>query len=246
VIAFSPRHDLTLAELPLQDVEAVIHTWCDEFVSIAAKADIRYIQIFENKGEIMGCSNPHPHGQIWASNFIPNEIEKEDHHQKDYFEKEGTTLLYDYIIQEMILNDRVVCENEDFVALVPFWAVWPFEVMVVSKRPVENITGFTTLEKRSLAKILKNLTSMYDLLFDTSFPYSAGMHQAPVNDGAKPWWHWHMHFYPPLLRSATIKKFMVGYEMLCGPQRDITPEQAAEQLRNVKVGRDASLCSNNV
>lgn len=230
VICFSPRHDLTLPEMELKDIEKVVELWTHEFKYLAANKDIKYIQIFENKGDVMGCSNPHPHGQIWALNDLPVEIEKEDRSQKAYYEKHGRTLLEDYL---KIETHRRVCENEDFVALVPFWAVWPYETMIVSKRPVQTIDEFSTKEKRNLADVLKRLTTRYDNLFRTSFPYSAGMHQAPVNDGPRDGWHWHMHFYPPLLRSATVKKFMVGYEMLAGPQRDVTAEWAAEKLQGL-------------
>jgi UDPglucose--hexose-1-phosphate uridylyltransferase len=231
VICFSPRHDLTLPEMSVTDIEAVVATWVEEFKHLSADKDLRYIQIFENKGEIMGCSNPHPHGQIWALNDLPAELEKETHHQRAYYSEKGRSLLADYLALEQSQEKRIVVENEHFVALVPFWAVWPFETMIVSTRQVQYLTEFTSVEQTALADILRRLTIRYDNLFQTSFPYSAGMHQAPVNDGPHPEWHWHMHFYPPLLRSATVKKFMVGYEMLAGPQRDVTPEWAAERLQ---------------
>ena len=199
--------------------------------TLAANPRIQYIQIFENKGAIMGCSNPHPHGQIWASWSVPLEVHKETVQQQLYFKDHWSSLLGAYLQLELKKQERIVIENEDFVALVPFWAVWPYETMIVSKRHVQHIGQFTEREKHGLAVILKQLTTRYDNLFSTSFPYSAGMHQSPVNSGGHPEWHWHMHFYPPLLRSATVKKFMVGYEMLATPQRDITPEMAARQLR---------------
>jgi UDPglucose--hexose-1-phosphate uridylyltransferase len=233
VICFSPRHDLTLPQLSIENIEKVITLWQEEFTTLAAHSFIKYIQIFENKGEIMGCSNPHPHGQIWASSSIPLEVAKEAHQQKKYFDKHQQSLLSAYLKIELEKNERIVLENDDFVALVPYWAVWPYETMIISKRPVQHITQFTAAEKKSLAGILKKLTAKYDNLFRISFPYSAGMHQAPVNDGEHPEWHWHMHFYPPLLRSATVKKFMVGYEMLATPQRDITAEAAAEKLQSL-------------
>jgi len=214
-------------------IEKVIQLWQKEFNELSANPAIRYIQIFENKGEIMGCSNPHPHGQIWSSSSVPLELTKETLQQKNYFKKNQTSLLSAYLSLELVKKERIVLENDDFAALVPFWAVWPYETMIVSKRHILNITQFTKQEKRSFAVILKQLTAKYDNLFSISFPYSAGMHQSPVNDGEHPEWHWHMHFYPPLLRSATVKKFMVGYEMLANPQRDITPEAAAEKLREV-------------
>lgn len=232
VICFSPRHDLTLPEMHIADLEAVIDLWQDEYKTLAANPAIRYIQIFENKGDIMGCSNPHPHGQIWASTSVPLELSKETVQQRNYMEKHGRSLLSDYLALELKKRERIVIENESFVALVPFWAVWPYETMLVSKRQVQDVTQFTQAEKHDLAQVLKQLTTLYDNLFRVSFPYSAGMHQAPVNEGDYPEWHWHMHFYPPLLRSATVKKFMVGYEMLANPQRDITPEAAAEKLRS--------------
>jgi len=233
VICFSPRHDLTLPEMSVQEIQSVVSLWITEFAALAARPDIRYIQLFENKGEIMGCSNPHPHGQIWALNDVPAELEKETRHQKAYLQTKGKSLLSDYLALEIGQDKRIVCQNEHFVALVPFWAVWPFETMVLSRRVVQYVTEFTEAEQEALADILKRLTTRYDNLFQTSFPYSAGMHQAPVNDGPHPEWQWHMHFYPPLLRSATVKKFMVGYEMLAGPQRDVTPEWAAERLQGL-------------
>lgn len=230
VLCFSPRHDLTLPQMRVEDIREVVKLWCKEFTDLAADSSIRYIQIFENKGEIMGCSNPHPHGQIWAQNELPMEIVKETRQQQNYFEENGRSLLSDYLALELEKQERLVCENEHFVCLVPFWAMWPFEVLIISRRQVQNIMQFTDDEKSALADIIKKMTTRYDNLFQTSFPYSAGMHQAPVNDGDHPEWHWHMHFYPPLLRSSTVKKFMVGYEMLANPQRDITPETAAKQL----------------
>ena len=233
VICFSPRHDLTLPEMNVAEIRSVVALWVTEFEALAARPDIRYIQIFENKGEIMGCSNPHPHGQIWALNDLPAELEKETAKQKEYFQAKGRRLLSDYLVLEIREGRRIVCENDFFVALVPFWAVWPFETMILSRRTVRDIREFTADEQDGLADILKRLTTRYDNLFQTSFPYSAGMHQAPVNDGPHSEWEWHMHFYPPLLRSATVKKFMVGYEMLAGPQRDVTPEWAAERLQTL-------------
>jgi UDPglucose--hexose-1-phosphate uridylyltransferase len=233
VICFSPRHDVTLPQMEVEAIEKVIHLWQQEFESLSANEWIKYIQIFENKGDIMGCSNPHPHGQIWSLNDIPAELQKETSQQQIYFQKKGKSLLSDYLQLELKLNERIVCENEHFVALVPFWAIWPYETMIISKRQVQQVTQFTDVETKALASILQKLTIKYDNLFSTSFPYSAGMHQMPVNDGPHPEWHWHMHFYPPLLRSATVKKFMVGYEMLASPQRDVTPEWAAARLKEL-------------
>ncbi|MFN4286643.1 MAG: UDP-glucose--hexose-1-phosphate uridylyltransferase [Lacibacter sp.] len=231
VICFSPRHDLTLPQMTVPAIEQVIALWQQEYRELAANPYIRYVQIFENKGEIMGCSNPHPHGQIWASSSIPLEVEKETRRQKAYFERTGKSLLADYLQLELQKRERVVLENEHFGVVVPFWAVWPFETLIISKQHRQNLLQFTKEEVAAFAEILKALTIRYDNLFQVSFPYSAGMHPAPVNEGEHPEWHWHMHFYPPLLRSATVKKFMVGYEMLATPQRDITPEWAAQQLR---------------
>lgn len=235
VICFSPRHDLTLPQMSLEDICGVVDVWRDEFETLASDPDIHYIQIFENKGDIMGCSNPHPHGQIWAQGSLPQEIVKETVQQQAYFEKQQKSLLGAYLELELLKKERLVWENDHFAALVPFWAVWPFETIIISKRHVQTILQFSAAEKDALADILKKLTTTYDKLFQTSFPYSAGMHQAPVNQGAHEAWHWHMHFYPPLLRSATVKKFMVGYEMLANPQRDVTAEWAAERLRAVSL-----------
>lgn len=236
VICFSPRHDLTLPEMELSDIRKVVDVWHTELETLAAVPFIKYIQIFENKGEIMGCSNPHPHGQIWASEDVPMELEKETRQQRNYYQQHGRSLLSAYLEKELKAEERIIAQNEHFVALVPFWAVWPYEAMIISRRHVQSLLQFTSAERDGLAAILKDLTTRYDNLFETSFPYSAGMHQMPFNDGDNhPEWHWHMHFYPPLLRSATVKKFMVGYEMLAHPQRDITPEYAAGRLRELPV-----------
>jgi len=232
VISFSPKHNLTLPLLEEKAIEKVIDLWQEEFISLSANTYIKYIQIFENKGEIMGCSNPHPHGQIWSSDDIPVEIEKETKQLANYHNMRKRSILTDYLKLELEQKERIVEENEHFAVVVPFWAVWPFETLLISKRHVRDITEFTKDEKQALSVILKRILIKYDNLFNVSFPYSGGMHQRPVNDGEHNEWHWHMHFYPPLLRSATVKKFMVGYEMLCNPQRDVTPEWAAEQLRN--------------
>ena len=231
VISFSPDHSLTLSMMTIDAIKKIIEVWSKEFKEISADPNIKYIQIFENKGELMGCSNPHPHGQIWSQSSIPQEISKETHQQQKYFIEHGRSLLSDYLQLELQQKERVIAENNHFVVLVPFWATWPYETMVISKRHIQNLLQFTEDEKTSLAEILKQITVKYDNLFETSFPYSAGIHQSPVNDGEHPEWHWHMHFYPPLLRSPTIKKFMVGYEMLASPQRDLLPEFAAEKLR---------------
>ena len=231
VICFSPKHNLTLAELEPQEIVKVINTWREEYSSLGSKPFINYIQIFENKGEIMGCSNPHPHGQIWAQENIPNEPAKEQINQLKYFKEKNKTLLNDYISLEIQKQERVVYENESFILIVPFWAVWPFETMIISKGQLNNILQLNEKEVEQFAEILKITTVKYDNIFNVSFPYSAGIHQAPTDGLEHPEWHFHMHFYPPLLRSAIIKKFMVGYEMLSEPQRDITPERSAKILK---------------
>jgi UDPglucose--hexose-1-phosphate uridylyltransferase len=233
VVCFSPRHDLTLARLGQVAMEQVVDAWTAEFRDLGSRPDIGYVQIFENRGAMMGCSNPHPHGQIWATRRLPNEIEKERSSQLSYFERHKRTLLADYLELELREQDRLVCANEHFVTLVPFWATWPFETMVVSRRPLASITEMTTAESVALADILLQTVTRYDNLFEISFPYSMGFHQRPTDGAAWPEWHFHAHFHPPLLRSATVRKFMVGYELLAMPQRDITPEAAAQRLREV-------------
>jgi UDPglucose--hexose-1-phosphate uridylyltransferase len=233
VVVFSPEHNMTMPKLSKIALVELVNLWAKTFEELASKSFIKYIQIFENKGEVMGCSNPHPHGQIWSLSEIPVEIEKESTTQELYFQKNSSSLLQTYLNKELAEETRVIFENNDFAAVVPFWAVWPFETMIISKRHIKTIAEMTEEERSSLADILKEVTAKYDKLFDVSFPYSAGMHQAPVNSGDYNGWHWHMHFYPPLLRSATVKKFMVGYEMLANPQRDITPEYAAQLLKEM-------------
>lgn len=234
VICFSPRHDLTMAEMQTPDIRKVVDAWIAEYESLGAHDFINYVQIFENKGAIMGCSNPHPHGQIWAQMSIPDEPLKKQKAQLQYREQHDSSLLGDYLQAELAHKERILFENEDFVGLVPFWAVWPFEAMIVPRRPLPRITDMTDAERTGLADAYRQLTVLYDRLFQTSFPYSSGIHQAPTDGEAHPEWHFHLCFYPPLLRSATVKKFMVGYEMLANPQRDITPERAAEMLRALK------------
>lgn len=233
VICFSPQHNLTIPQMEISAIEQVIQTWIREYTELSQLPYINYIQIFENKGSIMGCSNPHPHCQIWASQSVPVEPAKEQIQQLAYYNTHSSTLLHNYLAAELYKQERIVIESTHFVALVPFWAVWPFETMIVSKRAVQHITQLTHEEITNLAAIYKELTCRYDNIFQTSFPYSAGLHQAPCDGNKHDEWHMHMHFYPPLLRSAEIKKFMVGYEMLANPQRDITPEQAAQTLRSV-------------
>ena len=231
VVCFSPKHNLTLAELEVEEIIKVIKVWQEEYLTLGGKPFINYVQIFENKGEIMGCSNSHPHGQIWAQESIPNEPLKEQNNQLKYFREKNKTLLNDYLILEKQKQERIVSENESFVLLVPFWAFWPFETIIISKNQKSNIIQFSEKEVKEFAEILKVTTVKYDNIFNVSFPYSAGIHQAPTNGTDHSEWHFHMHFYPPLLRSASIKKFMVGYEMLGEPQRDITAEKSAEVLK---------------
>lgn len=231
VICFSPDHSLTLPLMETVDIEKVVQLWQREYLDLGGQEGINHVQIFENKGAIMGCSNPHPHGQIWAQNSIPLEVEKKMAQQLNYWMENGGSLLQDYLIQELNTNERIIAQNEDFVALIPFWAVWPFEMMIAPKKHLQHIAQLTNTERTSFAKIIKTVTIKYDNLFGTSFPYSSGIHQAPTDGKKHEEWHFHMSFYPPLLRSATVKKFMVGYEMFANPQRDITAEQAARMLK---------------
>jgi UDPglucose--hexose-1-phosphate uridylyltransferase len=233
VVSFSPRHDMTLARMAVPEIVQVVDIWVEEFEELGALPFINYVQIFENRGEMMGCSNPHPHGQIWANETIPNEPRKEQESQKAYLQRHGSCLLCDYLRLEEKIRARVVIENDHFVVVVPFWAVWPYEVLLLSKTHMGDMRALDKALRENLADILKRLTTRYDSLFKASFPYSMGFHQAPTDGLAHPDWHLHAHFYPPLLRSARVRKFMVGYEMLAGPQRDITPEAAADMLRNL-------------
>ncbi|MDX9752768.1 MAG: UDP-glucose--hexose-1-phosphate uridylyltransferase [bacterium] len=233
VICFSPQHNLTMAEMDVADIVAVIQVWCDQYQEIGAREDIACVTIFENRGEIMGCSNPHPHGQIWANRSIPSIQAKETATQETYFGKTNSSLLVDYLAWELAQKERIVLQNEYFVALVPHWAVWPFEMMILPQRAVGSILDLHGDEKLAWARLLKEVLIRYDNLFEVSFPYSMGIHQRPTDGGAYPGTILHQHFFPPLLRSATIKKFQVGYEMAGEPQRDITPEQAADRLRSV-------------
>ncbi len=233
VVNFSPRHDLTLAEMGEGKIKNVIETWRDEFQKLGSNPAINYVQIFENKGSMMGNSNPHPHGQIWAQQSIPLEAANELKQFKKYYKKNKRSILQDYLKLELKLEERIVYKNESFVVLVPFWAVWPYETLIISKRKIASLLQFNNKEDKDFANALKTITTKYDNLFKTTFPYSAGMHQAPTDGKDYKEWHFHMHFYPPLLRSANIKKFMVGYEMLAEPQRDITPEYSANILKEL-------------
>jgi UDPglucose--hexose-1-phosphate uridylyltransferase len=247
VICFSPRHDLTLPQMPATAIRSVIDVWADQVAELGRT--YRWVQVFENKGAIQGCSNPHPHGQVWATDTLPNEPASEDQQQRDYARRHGSNLLLEYTSREFQQQERLVTVEEHWVVLVPYWAVWPFEALLLPRsRRILRLTDLTDDERDNLAVTLKRFLTRYDNLFETSFPYSMGWHGAP-NDGAPndgepnnsgsddgggcDHWQLHAHFYPPLLRSATVKKFMVGYEMLGEPQRDLTPEQAAERLRAV-------------
>jgi UDPglucose--hexose-1-phosphate uridylyltransferase len=233
VVCFSPRHDLTLAEMEVADLTAVVDVWAEQYAELGAQPLIGYVQVFENRGAMMGASNPHPHGQIWATEHLPLNVAREQDAQGEYYTANGRTLLADYLALELDDGARLVCDNDHFVALVPFWAVWPFETLLISRRPAGALTDLDQAERAGLADILKRLTTRYDNLFQVSFPYSMGFHQRPTDGDAHPEWHLHAHFYPPLLRSATVRKFMVGFELLAEPQRDITAESAAERLRSL-------------
>ncbi|VVA50769.1 Galactose-1-phosphate uridylyltransferase [Serratia ficaria] len=231
VICFSPDHSKTLPELPLPALEKVVATWQAQTAELGRRYP--WVQLFENKGAAMGCSNPHPHGQVWANSFLPNEVEREDRLQREYFQQRHSPLLLDYMRRELAAGDRTVVETEHWLAVVPYWAAWPFETLLLPKAAVPRITDLSAAQAADLALALKKLTSRYDNLFQCSFPYSMGWHGAPFNGADNRHWQLHAHFYPPLLRSATVRKFMVGYEMLAETQRDLTAEQAAERLRAV-------------
>ncbi|AXP82815.1 Galactose-1-phosphate uridylyltransferase [Mariniflexile rhizosphaerae] len=233
VICFSPDHSKSLADMDAKDIEKVVFAWQKEYAELGSNPLINYVQIFENKGAVMGCSNPHPHGQIWSQTTLPNEVDKKDQQQRAYYDKNKSSLLGDYIQQELTKQERIIFENDRFVVLVPFWAIWPFETMIVPKQQQQSISDLKGNDSFLFAEAISVITKAYDKLFNTSFPYSSGIHQAPTNGKDNNHWHWHMSFYPPLLRSATVKKFMVGYEMFGSPQRDITPEIAAQKLREL-------------
>lgn len=233
VLCFSPRHDLTLAQMDQPSIRRVIDAWIEEYKTLGAKSFIHYVQIFENRGAMMGASNPHPHGQIWASEHLPQEVILESSAQRDYYREHGVSLLGDYLKAEQKLGERIVYENDGFSVVVPFWAIWPYETMIISRQHVRSIAELTGPVRDLFADALRNVTARYDNMFNISFPYSMGIHQRPTDDDDHAHWHLHVHFYPPLLRSSTVRKFMVGYEMLGTPQRDITPETAAARLREL-------------
>lgn len=231
VVCFSPRHDLSLPEMSIEGVKEVLLTWTQQTAELGKMEHISYVQVFENKGAMMGCSNPHPHSQIWATRHVPNEPAKEIASQTAYLQENTSCLICDYLAAERLSGERIVASNTHFTALVPFWALWPFEVMLIAHRHAASLPDLTPDEVDALADILRRVTIRYDNLFEVSFPYSMGFHQAPADAQPHPECHLHAHFYPPLLRSATVRKFMVGFEMLGMPQRDLTSETASERLR---------------
>lgn len=233
VICFSPDHSKSLANMEVHEIVKVVELWVDQYLELSNYPEINHVQIFENKGAVMGCSNPHPHGQIWSQSSIPNETLKKDYQQKIYFQENNRSLLADYLDQELRSDERVVFENDDFVLLVPFWAIWPYETMIIPKVHQTHIGKMDSQQMKNYAEAISKVTTIYDKVFNCPFPYSSGIHQMPTDKTDRSYWHWHMTFYPPLLRSATVKKFMVGYEMFGMPQRDITAETAAHQLKNI-------------
>ena len=231
VVCFSPDHSKSLANMTPEEIQKVVFAWQNEYKELGDNDSINYVQIFENKGAVMGCSNPHPHGQIWSQSTLPNEVDKKNTQQLNYYQKNGSSLLGDYLAQELEKKERIIFENDAFVILIPFWSIWPFETMIVPKKHQSSILGMNDKETFLYAEAISVLTKAYDKIFNISFPYSSGIHQAPTSKDDNTHWHWHMSFYPPLLRSATVKKFMVGYEMFGSPQRDITAEMASKLIR---------------
>lgn len=229
VICFSPDHSEALASLSAEAVRAVVDCWCSETAVLGR--DYAWVQVFENKGAMMGCSNPHPHGQVWATDFLPDEAAAEDERQRAYFRAHGRAMLADVAVRELEDGARVVLNNEHWLVIVPFWAAWPFETLLLPRFPIARMPDLTPDQRDTLADALQRLIRTYDALFGVSFPYSMGWHGAPFDARDTGGWQLHAHFYPPLLRSATVRKFMVGFEMLAEAQRDLTPEQAAERLR---------------
>jgi UDPglucose--hexose-1-phosphate uridylyltransferase len=233
VACFSPRHDLTIPRMSLDEIRRVVDLWSAEFQQLGKLDWVNHVQIFENRGALMGASNPHPHCQIWADASLPNVPSKELAAQQRYYSEKKSCLLCDYLHLELKHGERIICENDTFVVLVPYWAVWPFETLLLSRRHFAAMHELSPVESSQLAEILRVITIRYDNLFDTSFPYSMGFHQRPTDKRPHPEWHFHAHYLPPLLRSAIVQKFMVGYELLGTPQRDITPEAAAARLREL-------------
>lgn len=230
VICFSPDHSLTLPDLTPQAMRDVVDAWCNESAELGKTYE--WVQVFENKGAMMGCSNPHPHGQIWATDFLPDEVQTEDEKQRDYYTSHGHSMLLDVVQYEVKSKERIVVQNDDWIVIVPYWAQWPFETLLLPRFSVARIDELDASQRNSLGNIMQSLTRCYDNLFGVSFPYSMGWHGAPFNERDTDAWQLHAHFYPPLLRSANVRKFMVGYEMMAESQRDITPEQAASRLRD--------------
>lgn len=239
VVCFSPDHSKTIPDLSRAELISVINTWGQQVRELSAR--YHWVQVFENKGAAMGCSNPHPHGQIWCTSSLPNEAMREEIHQAAYLAEHGRPLLLDYAQRELTLTERVVCKSAGWVAVVPYWAVWPYEVLVLpTERQISHLDDLTTVETSALAELMHELTSRYDRLFETSFPYSMGWHGAPQRSTHRDAWQLHAHYYPPLLRSATVKKFMVGFELLAESQRDLTAEQAAARLRDLTLPAQGS------
>jgi UDPglucose--hexose-1-phosphate uridylyltransferase len=236
VVCYSPRHDLTFSRLGTRAIRGLVDVWVSEYEQLATIPEVRHVQIFENSGTMMGCSNPHPHGQIWATSSIPDEPAKEESSLLNYDRETGHCLLCDCVAQEERAGVRIVYRNETFLVIVPFWAIWPFETLVLPRRHLRAINQLSEKERSDLADGLAQITTRYDNLFGVPFPYSMGFHQSPTDGNPHREWHLHVHYYPPLLRSATIRKFMVGFELLGSPQRDLTPEQAAEALRSSSAG----------
>jgi UDPglucose--hexose-1-phosphate uridylyltransferase len=231
VLCYSPRHDLSLGELPLPQIEAVVDLWSQQTAELRARW--RWVQLFENRGELMGSSNPHPHGQVWAVDVLPNEPARELLRQRDWLKAHGRPLLADYAELELVRGERVVAANERWLAVVPWWATWPFETLLLPRAPASSLDGLDSRARSDLASLLKQLLGAYDRVFDAPFPYSMGWHGAPRDVRPEDGWTLHAHLYPPLLRSATVRKFFAGYELLAEPQRDVTPELAAERLRSL-------------
>jgi UDPglucose--hexose-1-phosphate uridylyltransferase len=232
VLCFSPRHDLTLAEMDAGAIRPVVDAWGEETRQLGARSDVRHVQVFENKGAMMGCSNPHPHCQVWATSYVPTLPGRRLEAQRAWHGRHGSDLVGDYLEEELRRGERVVCRNETWVALVPWWAVWPFELMLVPVRRVPDLPGLDPDARDGLADLLRRTAARYDNLFRTSFPYSLGIHGCPTDGEPHPEWRLHASYFPPLLRSAVVRKFLVGFELAAEPQRDLTAEQAAERLRS--------------
>lgn len=239
VLCFSPRHDLTLTGLDRRALRAVVDAWAEEVALLGSAREISYVQVFENKGELMGCSNPHPHCQIWATQHLPTGPRRRQASQRRHWKRHGRDLLGDYLKRELVEKERIVCRNDHWIALVPFWAVWPFETMLAPLRRVPELPRLSAEERSALADLLGRLNARYDNLFDCAFPYSMAWHGQPSDGASHPYWRLHATYYPPLLRSAAVRKFLVGYELAAEPQRDLTPEEAAAKLRAASEARPA-------